>query len=98
MLEQATGVAVTDDDEMYDMTQGENRCSAPWCLLCIPQNRWPESSYFLLSAKRSERAACRVEAVRLADGLMGEIPRHLTADTVSCKRLPTVTARATRLS
>ena len=29
---------------------------------------------------------------------MGEIPRHLTADTVSCKQLPTVTTRATCLS
>ena len=29
---------------------------------------WHESSYFLLSGKRSERAACRVEAVRLAMG------------------------------
>ena len=32
---------------------------------------WHESSYFLLSGKRSERAACRVEAVRLA--IMSEI-------------------------
>ena len=29
---------------------------------------------------------------------MGEVPRHLTADTVSCKQLPTVTTRTTRLS
>ena len=40
-----------------------------------------ESCYFLLSWKRSERSACRVEAVRLARAL----PRHL-ADTVSCKQ------------
>jgi len=50
---------------------------------------------FSLSGKRSERAACRVEAVRLA---IWAIPRHLTADTVSCTQLPTVTTRATCLS
>ena len=54
--------------------------------------RLPESSYFLLSGKLSDLAACLFEAVRLA---MGEIPRHLTADTVSCKQLPTVTSRLT---
>ena len=39
---------------------------------------WPESSYFLLSGKRNWRAACRVEAVRLA---IWAIPRRLTAET-----------------
>jgi len=33
------------------------------------EERWPESSYFLLHGKSSdERAACRSEAVRLAMG------------------------------
>ena len=32
------------------------------------ETRWPEGSYFLLSGKSSERAACRLEAVRLAMG------------------------------
>jgi len=40
---------------------------------CMTQVKkpWPENGYFLLSGKRSERAACRVEAVRL---VMGEPP------------------------
>ena len=37
-------------------------------------------------------------ALKPCVSLMGEIPRHLTADTVSCKQLPTVTTRATCLS
>ena len=49
-------------------------------------------SYGVLSGKR---AACRVEAVRLA---IWALPRHLSADTVSCKPLPTVTTCATCLS
>ena len=38
---------------------------------------------------------CRSEAVHLA---IWETPRHLTADMVSCKQLPTVTTRATCLN
>jgi len=55
------------------------------CFMTQVEKRWPESSYFLLSREEQQRAACRSEAVRLA---MGEIPKHLTADTVSCKQLP----------
>ena len=47
-------------------------------------------SYCVLSGKR---AACRVEAVRLA---IWALPGHLTEDTVSCKPLPTVTTHSTR--
>ena len=48
-------------------------------------------STFYFQGKSIERAACCSEAVRLA--IWGAIPRHLTADTVSRKQLPTVTTR-----
>ena len=38
------------------------------CCMTQVDTPWPERSYFLLSGERSERAACRVEAVRLALG------------------------------
>ena len=60
--------------------------SLPHSTMTQVEKRWPESSYtFYFQGKSSKRVACRSEAMRLA---MGEIPSHLTADTVSCKQLP----------
>jgi len=56
---------------------------------------WPENGSFKLSQGRaaSERRVALKPCVSL-----WAIPRHLLADTVSCKQLPTVTTRATCLS
>jgi len=53
---------------------------------------------WLLSALKGRAASERRVALKPCVSLMGEIPRHPTAYTVSCKQLSTVTARATCLS
>ena len=53
---------------------------------------WPESSYSQGSAASERRVGLKPYVSLWA------IPRHLTADTVSCKAASTVTTRATCLS
>ena len=47
------------------------------------EKRWPESTYFLLSREDCSKRVVLKPCV----SLMGEIPSHLTAETVSCKQL-----------
>jgi len=53
---------------VYPLTHGSSTPASAVAGMTQVGKRWPESSYFLLSGKRSERVARRSEAARLAYG------------------------------